>query len=74
MNTRIKQPTKQANLSPPMERAEPVEGILQSLDAADPNLDRPCPEEANDRLSAWRRGEIRAPGFRESFARLDARS
>jgi len=40
MNERIKESTEQASLLPPVERAELVEGILETLDVTDPNLDR----------------------------------
>jgi len=54
MNERIKELTEQASLLPPIERAELVEGILQSLDATDPHVDQLWAEEAKDRLAAYR--------------------
>jgi putative addiction module component (TIGR02574 family) len=63
MNERIKKLTEQASFLPPIERAELVEGILQSLDATDPNLDQLWAEEAQDRLAAYRRGELEALDF-----------
>lgn len=45
---------------PPAERLQLVDDILGSLDEADPALDRLWAQEAEDRLAAWRRGEIRA--------------
>jgi putative addiction module component (TIGR02574 family) len=69
MNERIRELTEQASLLPPTERAELVEGILQSLDATDPNLDWLWAEEAKDRLDAYRRGELDALDFDETLAR-----
>lgn len=69
MNERIRKLTEQASLLPPIERAELVEGILQSLDSPDPELDRLWGEEAKDRLAAWRRGGLEALDFDEALAR-----
>ena len=68
MNERIKELTEQASLLSPIERAELVEGILQSLDATDPNLDRLWAQQANDRLAAYRRGELEALDLDETLA------
>lgn len=69
MNERIKKLTEQARLLPPIERAELVEGILQTLDVADPNLDRLWAEEAKDRLAAYRSGELEALDFDETLGK-----
>ena len=69
MNDRIKELTSQASLLPPIERAELVEAILQSLDAIDPSLDRLWSEEAKDRLAAYRRGELEALDFDEVLSK-----
>jgi putative addiction module component (TIGR02574 family) len=74
MNERIRKLTEQASLLPPVERAELVEGILQSLDATDPNLDQLWVEEAQDRLAAYRRGELAALDFDETLAKYAGRS
>ncbi len=74
MNERIKKLTEQASLLPPVERAELVEGILQSLDTADLDLDQLWVEEAEDRLAAYRRGEITALDFDETLAKHASRS
>ncbi len=66
--------TEQASLLPPVERAELVEGILQSLDATDPNLDQLWAEEAQDRLAAYRRGELEELDFDETLAKYASRS
>ena len=73
MNERIKALTEQASLLPPLERAELVEGILQSLDATDPNLDHLWAEEARDRLAAYRHGELEALDFDETLAKHASR-
>ena len=73
MNEHIKKLTEQASLLPPIDRAELVEGILQSLDATDPNLDQLWAEEAKDRLAAYRRGELEALDFDETLAKHASR-
>lgn len=73
MNERIRELTEQANLLSPVERAELVEGILQSLDATDPSLDQLWAEEAKDRLAAYRRGELDARDFDETLAKHASR-
>ena len=45
---------------PPAERMEVVERILDSLDQPDAALDALWAKEADDRLAAYRRGEIKA--------------
>lgn len=44
---------------PPADRLRVVDDILSSLDETDDAVDRLWAKEAEDRLSAWRRGEIR---------------
>jgi putative addiction module component (TIGR02574 family) len=73
MNERIKELTEQASLLPPTERAQLVEGILQSLDATDPSLDQIWAEEAKDRLAAYRRGELEALDFDGTLAKQASR-
>lgn len=50
----------QAVKLPPAERMQVVERILDSLDEPDATLDAAWAAEAQDRLSAYRRGEVRA--------------
>lgn len=52
--------SQQAAQLPPAERMELVERILDTLDMPDPNLDALWAKEAEDRLAAYRRGEINA--------------
>jgi len=70
---RIKALTEQASLLAAIERAELVEGIVESLDTADPSLDRLWTEEATDRLDAYRRGELEALDFDEMLAKHASR-
>ena len=57
----------------PTERLELVEQLLDSLDVADARIDRQWAEEAEDRLAAWRRGEIRAIPLDEVLAKYARR-
>ena len=50
---------------PPEERMEVVERILDSLDQPDAALDALWAKEADDRLTAYRRGEIKAVALSE---------
>lgn len=52
--------SQQAAQLPPAERMELVERILDTLDTPDPTLDALWAKEAEDRLAAYRRGEISA--------------
>ncbi|MBA3057314.1 MAG: addiction module protein [Gammaproteobacteria bacterium] len=53
---------------PPVERMALVEQILDSLDEPDPSMDALWAQEADDRLAAYRRGEIRAVPLSEVLA------
>jgi putative addiction module component (TIGR02574 family) len=55
-------------LTPP-ERIALVEDLLDSLDRADPQIDSLWVKEANDRLAAYRRGEIAAKDLNEIIAK-----
>ncbi len=59
----------QAVQLPPEERMALVERILDSLDEPDPSLDALWAKEADDRLAAYRRGEIRALALSEVIAK-----
>lgn len=54
---------------PPDERIALVEEILSSLDHPDVEMDRLWAKEAEDRLSAYRRGEIKAVELDEVLAK-----
>lgn len=59
MSETAKTLSERARELPPAERLRVVDDILSSLDETDVALDRLWAKEAEDRLSAWRRGEIR---------------
>ena len=52
----------------PKERIQVVERILNSLDQPDAALDALWANDANDRLAAYRRGEIKAVGLPDVIA------
>ena len=54
---------------PPEERMEVVERILDSLDQPDAALDALWAKEADDRLAAYRRGEIKAVALSNVIAK-----
>jgi putative addiction module component (TIGR02574 family) len=53
----------------PEERMELVDEILVSLDQPDERIDRLWAKEAEDRLVAYRRGEIKAVDLEEVLAK-----
>lgn len=53
----------------PAERIDLVDDILASLDEPDPNIDQLWAREAEERLAAYRRGEIRAIPLEEVLAK-----
>ena len=53
----------------PKERIQVVERILNSLDQPDAALDALWANDANDRLAAYRRGEIKAVGLPDVIAK-----
>ena len=53
----------------PEERIQLVERILNSLDQPDAALDALWANDANDRLAAYRRGEIKAVGLSDVIAK-----
>ena len=59
----------QARKLSPAERIALVDDILASLDEPDPAIDRLWAKEAEDRLAAYRKGEIRAVGLEEVLAK-----
>ena len=59
----------QARRLSPAERIELVDDILASLDEPDPNIDRLWAKEAEDRLAAYRRGEIKAIPLEQVLAK-----
>lgn len=61
--------SEQAVQLPPVERMALVERILDSLDTPDPSVDALWAHEADDRLAAYRRGEVRAVALSEVVAK-----
>ena len=55
------------------ERIELVDDILTSIDEPDPTIDRLWAKEAEDRLAAYRRGEIKALSLEEVLAKYRAK-
>jgi len=51
---------EQARALPPEDRIALAEDMLDSLDPADPTIDRLWAREAADRVAAYRRGELAA--------------
>ena len=60
MSTDTRTLIEQARALPPEDRIALVEGMFDSLDRADPVIDRLWAREAADRVAAYRRGEIAA--------------
>lgn len=54
---------------PPEERMQVVERILDSLDEPDASLDALWAKEADNRLAAYRRGEVRTVTLSEVIAK-----
>ena len=53
----------------PSERLELVDDILASRDEPDPNIDKLWAKEAEDRLAAYRRGEIKVIPLEQVLAK-----
>lgn len=63
----------EAKRLPPAEQVELVEAILDNLDVPDSALDAAWTREAEDRLAAYRRGDIRAVPLAETLAKYQPR-
>ncbi len=74
MTTNAEALSAQAVKLPPEERMEVVERILDSLDEPDPAMDALWAKEANDRLAAYRRGELKAVALSEVTAKYQVNS
>ncbi len=61
--------TARARRLSPSERIELVDAIVESLDEPDPSIDRLWAKEAEERLAAYRRGEIKAVPLQEVLAK-----
>ena len=69
MNAKAKALGEQARELSPEDRIALVEDVLDSLDQADPNIDRLWACEARERLAAYRRGEIGARDLSDIIAK-----
>lgn len=69
MNPTAKALSAQAVQLTPEERMALVEHILDSLDEPDASLDALWAKEADDRLTAYRRGEVRAVALSDVIAK-----
>ena len=68
-----KQLCDQASQLPPEERMALVDQILDTLDARDDSLDAQWAQEAESRLSAYRRGEVQAIPLNEVIAKYQVK-
>ena len=77
MNERVKKLTAEAAKLSPEERSELIEGILTTFNAANPEIDALWLVEAQDRLQAYKRGEMAAYDMDDVLAkhlrRLDSK-
>jgi putative addiction module component (TIGR02574 family) len=69
MSDEAKTLIEQARALPPRDRIALVEDVLDSLDRADPEIDRLWAREAGDRLAAYRRGELAAKDLGDIVAK-----
>lgn len=71
MSASSEQVLKQALALPPQERAELVDRLLATFQSPpDPNLDALWAREAEDRLDAYERGELKTIPAAEVFDRI----
>jgi putative addiction module component (TIGR02574 family) len=61
--------SRQARDLTPAERLELIDDLLASLDQVDPKIDALWAREAEDRLAAYRRGEIKSIALQEVLAK-----
>jgi putative addiction module component (TIGR02574 family) len=69
MSANTKALSQQVRALSPRDRIALVEDVLDSLDQADPNIDRLWTAEASERLAAYRRGEMKANDLRDLLAK-----
>ena len=74
MTTSAEALSAQAVELPPGERMALVERILDSLDEPDAALDALWAKEADDRLAAYRRGEVKAVALSDVIAKYEVNS
>jgi len=64
---------EQAKTLPPAEQLELIEALRDELDKPDKDVDAAWTAEAQDRLAAYRKGEIRAIPLEEVLAKYRTR-
>ena len=69
-----KQICDQASQLPPEERMALVDQILDTLDQRDSSLDAQWAQEAESRLAAYRRGEVKAIPLNEVIAKYQIKT
>lgn len=69
MNPHSQAVIEQASQLTALEKLEVVDALLASVDKPDPEIDRIWAAEAEDRLNAYRRGEIKALELNEVLAK-----
>jgi putative addiction module component (TIGR02574 family) len=69
MNERAKALLEQARELSVADRIALIEDVLDSLDRADPDIDRLWTTEAKDRLAAYRRGDLVATEWNKIIAK-----
>jgi hypothetical protein len=69
MSNDAKMLIERARALSPEDRIALVEDVLDSLDRADPDIDRLWAREATDRVSAFRRGEFAAKDLSDIVAK-----
>lgn len=69
MNPQSQAVIEQASQLTALEKLEVVDALLASVDKADTDIDRLWATEAEDRLTAYRRGEIKALELNEVLAK-----
>ena len=69
MHPSIKALSQQAVQLPPQERLALVEQLLDSLDKPDPSIDGLWSQEAEDRLTAYRDGKLKAVSLADALAK-----
>jgi putative addiction module component (TIGR02574 family) len=69
MTDAAKNLSAQARKLSPSERLELVDDLLASLDESDPGVDQQWAKEAEDRLAAYRKGEIKTVPLQEVLAK-----
>jgi putative addiction module component (TIGR02574 family) len=69
MGSHSREVIEQARQLPVLERIEVVDALLATIDEADAEIDRLWAAEAEERLTAYRRGEIEAVDMEEVLAK-----